>query len=249
MLKKKKPVTASQVGDAFKKELAMKYSPVGFYYAGEKPDGALGFKKSGSGCIMPLILASAKGKTVAFDEESMGWACSAFHLGYKDWIFKGVEYFLSHSFLPVGSCERFVKTPALAKKYVESLRFPEKSNGAAVFKPLENFDKDESPEVVIFFADANRLAALVTLLYFGAPGESDRVVARFASSCGSAVTLPLQYARNKEKKAVWGHHDISARARLPRDLMTLTFPYALLAEMYPDIKKSFLKTDRWKNLV
>ena len=238
----------SEIGKIFKHKLAMEYSPVGFYYADNKPEEAVGFKKSGNGCIMPLILESARGKIVAFDKNSTGWDCSAFHLGYRDWIFTGIEYFLSNGLLIGRECERFVKTPALAKKYVESIRFREKAKGVAVFKPLEKFSNSEKPEVVIFFANPDQLSALVYLLYFGTPEEDDRVVTRFASACGSIITLPLGYARGGEKKAVWGLHDISARARLPKELMTFTLPFNLLIEMWKDIKGSFLYTERWDKI-
>jgi len=239
----------SEIGKVLKQKLAMEYSPVGFYFTDKKPDRALGFQKPGEGCIMPLILAGAKGKTVAFDKNSPGRDCSAFHLGYKDWIFTGIEYFLSHGVLGGRNCERFVKTPKLAKRYVESIRFQEKTKGAVVFKPLEKFSDSEKPEVVIFFANPDQLSALVFLLYFDAPEEEDYVVARFASGCGSIITLPLQYARQNKKKAVWGLHDISVRARLPKELMTFAMPFSLLLEMYKDIKKSFIYTERWDNLV
>lgn len=236
-----------EIGEIFKQKLAMQYSPVGFYFADKKPEDAIGFKKPGNGCIMPLILASARGKTVAFDENSTGWDCSAFHLGYRDWIFPGIEYFLSHGLIG-SNCERFVKTPEMAKRYVESLRPREKAKGVAVFKPLENFNPTEEPEVVIFFANPDQLSALVHLLYFNAPLEDNRVVARFASACGSVITLPLMYARGGEKKAVWGLHDISARARLPEELMTLTLPFDLLIEMWQWMKESFLLTERWMKI-
>ncbi|MEW6104709.1 MAG: DUF169 domain-containing protein, partial [bacterium] len=93
-------IKASEIGKDFKQRLAMSYSPVGLYFADKKPEEAIGFKKSGSGCIIPLILASVRGKTVAFDENSTLWDCAAFYLGYKDWIFPGIEYFLSHGLLP-----------------------------------------------------------------------------------------------------------------------------------------------------
>lgn len=240
-------MTASKTGKIFKQKLAMQYFPVSFYFADKKPEEAVGFKKSGNGCIMPLILASAKGKIVAFDENSTGWDCLAFHLGYKDWIFPGIEYFLSHGLL-MGDCERFVKTPMLAKRYVESLKPQVKTKGAVVFKPLEEFKGSETPEVVIFFANPDQLSALVYLLYFAAPEEENRVVARFASACSSIITLPLRYARNNEKKAVWGLHDITARARLPKELMTLVLPFALLVEMSKGIKESFLCTQRWDKI-
>ncbi|MEW6607769.1 MAG: hypothetical protein AB1414_10025 [bacterium] len=39
----------------------MQYSPVGFYFADKKPEEAIGFKKPGNGCIMPLILGGLLG--------------------------------------------------------------------------------------------------------------------------------------------------------------------------------------------
>jgi hypothetical protein len=58
------------------------YAPLVFYFAAEEPAGVLGFKTPGSGWMMPLILASARGRIVVFEENSTGWPCSAFYLGY-----------------------------------------------------------------------------------------------------------------------------------------------------------------------
>lgn len=241
-------IKVSKIGEDFKRLLVMQYAPIGFYYADEKPDEAAAFTTPGSGCIMPKILASAKGKTVAFDKNATGWNCSAFYLGYKDWIFPGVEYFLSDGLLMGGTCERFVRTPNLAKKYLESVRFKEKATGVAIFKPLDKFSDSEKPELAIFFANADQISALVYLLYFDAPEEEERVVARFSSACGAIVTLPLKYARRGEKKAVWGLHDISARVQLPKELMTFTVPFALLVEMWNAAEQSFLYTEKWHNI-
>lgn len=237
-----------ELGEIFKQKLELRYSPVGFCFSDTHPQEAIMIKKNGHGCIMPLIFSSASGKTVAFDENHIGWDCSAFHLGYKDWIFPGIEYFLSHSKDNAVRCERFVKTPALAKTFLESIRTKEKSKGTAVFKPLDKFSNSESPEVVIFFANADQLSALVYLLYFNDPSKEDCVVTRFASACASIITLPLHYARNGEKKAVWGLHDITARSRLPKELMTFTVPYDVLVEMGKDINQSFLITESWKKI-
>lgn len=239
----------STIGREFRDKLALEYSPVGYYYAEGKPDGAIGFKKKGGGCIMPLIFKAAKGATVAFDENSTGGNCSAYFLGYKDWIFPGVEYFLSHGPLIGRMCERLVKSPKLAKHYLESIKLKGRVKGAIVFKPLENFGESENPEAVIFFANPDQLSALVYLLHFGAPLEQSRIVTGFASACGSVVTLPLLYARSGKKAAVWGLHDITARPRLPKEIMTITVPLDLLAEMSRDMKESFLYTARWEKIV
>jgi uncharacterized protein (DUF169 family) len=241
-------IQTKKIGQDFKQALKMDYSPVGFYFADKKPEAAIGFKKSGHGCIMPLIFASARGKTVAFDKNSTGWACSAFYLGYTNWIFPGIEHFLSQGPWGGRTCERFVKTPELARSYVESLKPSQKTTGVAIFKPLEKFSNSEKPELVIFFANPDQLSALVYLLYFDAPEAEDRVVTRFASACGSVVTLPLQYARRGEKKAVWGGHDISARARLPKELMSFTLPFDLLVDMWKNINESFLRTGQWAKI-
>jgi uncharacterized protein (DUF169 family) len=236
------------IGEAYVKTLRLAYSPVACFFSEKRPEGAMGFKKKGGGCIMPLIFSAASGKTVAFDKETTGWPCSAFYLGYEDWIFPGIERFLSHGPVPGRECERFVKTADQAEAYLKSVCFETKSKGTAVFKPVEKLDTGETPEIVVFFANADQLSALVYLLYYNAPEEENRVIARFASACGAAVTLPLHYARKGEKKAVWGLHDISARSRLPKELMTLAVPLSLFVEMGRDIEESFLATDAWRKI-
>ncbi len=242
-----KKIISSEIGKKFKEVLATELFPIGFHFTDKKPANTIGFKKSGAGCMMPLVYSAARGKTVAFDENSVGWSCSPFYLGYTEWIRKGIEYYLSHG--PIGSnCERFVKTPKLAKEHVESMRLPERSKGVAVFKPLEQFIVNETPELVTFFANPNQLSALTFLLYYDAPPNEERVVTRFTSACGAVASLPLQIARSGEYKAVWGGHDLSARARLPKDLMTMTFPYSVIENMYTNIDESFLRTELWAKL-
>jgi uncharacterized protein (DUF169 family) len=239
---------ASTIGKDFREKLAMKYPPVGFYYTDKKPDGAIGPKKAGQGCVMPWIFLSAKGKTVAFDKNAIGWECSAFYLGYREWIFDGIEYFLSDGYTG-RECERLFKTPELAREFVESMRFPEIPMGPSVFKPLEEFEESVMPELVIFFATPDQLSALTFLLYFRDPIKDDLVVARLASACGSVVTLPMQYARRGEKKAVWGLHDITVRPKFPENLMTFTISFETALEMWEDMKDSFIQTSSWRKIV
>ncbi|MBN1536636.1 MAG: DUF169 domain-containing protein [Anaerolineales bacterium] len=244
----KRKIDHSKISQDFKMAFALPYSPVGFTIADKKPEGALGFKKGGSGCIMPLIFSAARGKTVAFDAQSCGYDCSAFYLGYKDWIFPGIEHFLSSGSLLNPRCERFLKTPAIAKSYIEALKPVKKTEGFTIFKPLEAFSNEERPEAVIFFVNADQISGLVYLLHFNAP-QDERVVTHFASACASVATFPLRYAKSGEKKAVWGLHDISARARLPKNLMTLSMPFDLLVEIWGEMDKSFLKDEQWEVIV
>ncbi|MGE5430409.1 MAG: DUF169 domain-containing protein [Syntrophomonadaceae bacterium] len=239
-------ILPGNIGRDFKEKLALKYSAIGLYRDNNKPQDALELKKPGQGCIMPFILQSAKGRTYAFSQNTMGFPCSAFYFGYRDWIFPGIEYFLSSGPFPGRECEKFVKTPELTKKYLEDLRMDEKSEGYTILKPLENFTENEVPEVVIFFANADQISALVFLAYYDAPEKTDRVVTRFASACASTVMMPLQYGLKNEDKAVWGMHDISARARLPKDLMTFSLPFNFLKKIYENLNETFLTTHQWE---
>lgn len=239
----------STIAQTFTKHFNLSLLPDGLLFAKDKPEGAKAFKEGSGGCVMPLIFSCSRGNVLALDKDTAGWPCATFYLGFSDWIFNGIEKFLSNENVWGRECERFIKSPALAKRYIESLVLEKQNAGFAVFKPLIEFNDDEEPEIVMFFANPDQISGLVMLSYFNAPEAEDRVVTRFASACGSTVTFPLYYSRKQERKAVWGLHDISVRSKLPRDVMSLTFPYFFLRELYAEIPESFLPGDKWEGLV
>ena len=112
---------------------------------------------------------------------------------------------------------------------------------------MELFTKNEKPEIVIFFANADQLSALVYLVSFGAPAE-ERIITQFASACMSIFTVPLKYANEGKKRAVWGLHDVSARKNLPKDIMSFSLTYNLFMEVYNNINDSFIMTENWEKL-
>jgi uncharacterized protein (DUF169 family) len=230
-----------------KEKLGTHLSPVGVLLTDKLPEEAFHFKKKGSGCVANMIYNSAKGKTFAFDENTTGLPCSAFYLGYTDWIFDGIERFLSNECVWGREPERFIKTPEMAKKFVESYIPHTHREDAIVFKPLEFFAENEKPELVIFFVNADQISALQYLIGFAAPNE-ERIVSRFGSACMSVFTIPMEYAAKGEKKAVWGFHDISQRSKTPKDITSLTFTYPLFEEICENLDESFLTTEPWIKL-
>ena len=238
----------NEIGIKIKDKLGLTYFPVGIYYSETKPANAGGFKNKGNGCIMPLILSAAKGNTIAFSPETTGWACSAFYLGYADWIFDGIECFLSDGNVQGRSSERFVKTPEQAKEYIKSFIPENLEKRYTILKPLSDFLPEEKPEIVVFFANPDEISGIIFLLYYDAPEEDNRVVTRFMSACGAVVTVPMKYKREGQLKAVWGMHDISARLRLPKDLMTLSMPYEMVEEIAGHLDSSFVITENWKKI-
>ena len=237
----------STISTEIQEKLGMRLSPVGMLFSEKMPDDSLHIKKKGVGCITPLIFQSAKGKVVAFNNDTTGWPCSSFYLGYSDWIFPGIEKFLSNESVHGREPERFLKNPKIAKKFVESYIPSKLRSNTIIFKPLELFTKNEKPEIVIFFANADQLSALVYLVTFGAPAE-ERITTQFASACMSVFTVPLKYANEGKKRAVWGLHDVSARKNLPKDLMSFSLTYNLFMEVYNNINDSFIMTENWEKL-
>lgn len=236
----------SEIAKAFTEALKLdKYKPCGVYFNDEKPKNALELKKKGNGCIVPLILKAATGIPLVFAEESTGWPCSAFYLGFQDTIFEGIEYFLSNKDDFWRPCERFIQSPALAKAFVDQVNAVKPEKKYVIIKPLADFLPVEVPESVLFFVNADQLSALVTLSHYDAPESMDRVLAPFCSSCMSLVTLPLKLAHNREDKAVIGNFDIAARTRMPADLLSFAMPFSFLKKMAGFLPESFVTTHNW----
>jgi len=239
-------MTSIDIAKAFTDALNLdKYKLCGVYFSDEKPADAFELKKKGNGCIVPLILKASTGVPLVIGEESTGWPCSAFYLGFQDTIFEGIEYFLSNKDDFWRPCERFIQNPEMAKAFVDNVNPVKPDKQYVVVKPLENFTDGEEPESVLFFVNADQLSALVFLCHYNSPGSMDRVLAPFASSCMALITLPLKLARNKEEKAVIGHFDIAARTRMPADLLSFSLPYAFLKKLAGFLPESFLTTHNW----
>ena len=237
-----------EIGLKLKEDLGLKYLPIGVMFSDVMPENAMKFKKKGNGCVVPLIFSTTKGHTAAMDKDSTGYPCSAFYLRYQNWIFPGIESFLSDGVgSPMGG-ERFIKTPDKAKSFVESFIPKEICNKVTVFKSLDNFNKNEIPEIVIFFVTPDELSGLVYLLHFNSPNVSDTIVTRFNSGCSSIVTLPMRYKIEGKKKAVMGMHDINARLRLPKDILSLSMPIDMAKEICSYIDDSFIKTKNWEKI-
>jgi hypothetical protein len=236
----------SEIAAAFSEALKLnKYKLCGVYFSDEKPVDALELKKKGNGCIVPLILKASSGIPLVVGEDSTGWPCSAFYLGFQDTIFEGIEYFLSNKDDFYRPCERFIRNPALAKAFVDNVHPVKPDKKYVVIKPLEFFTDNEEPESVLFFVNADQLSALVFLSHYDSPASMDHVLAPFSSSCMALVTLPLKLARNREEKAVIGNFDIAARTRMPAELLSFALPYSFLKKLAGFLPESFVTTHSW----
>ena len=228
-------------------KLGIRLSPVGVFLFDEIPAYALPLKKKSRGCIATEIYNCSKGRVRVYDAITAGRPCASFYLGYSEWIFPGIEKFLSNATVDGREPERFLKNPQIAKEFIENYVPEKKRCETVICKPLHMSQEHEEPEVVIFFANADQISALVFLISYGAPAE-DRIDTRFASACMSMLTVPLKHAEEGKKKAVWGFHDLSARLSIPKEVMSLTLTYDLFKEVSDNLNESFVKTRTWERI-
>ena len=240
------------------KALNLKNSPVAVILTNEKPESGIQFKEGTWGCVASMMVASAsKGKTAFFDRKTYGCMGGGTGLGfgncYKDFP---IEYFLSTGIKNVQTnvrtrssleeCEAYIKTPELAKVFVDTLPMREVPTDYVVFKPVRDVKENEKPEMIIFLVNPDRLSALVILANYGRV-SNDTVFAPFGAGCHSIVH---GYAENEKEnpRAIIGFFDITARKFIDKNMLSFTAPYKLYVEMSDNVKDSFLEREQWLEL-
>jgi len=240
------------------KAINLKNSPVAVILTNEKPESGLQFKEGTWGCVASMMVASAsKNKTAFFDRKTYGCMGGGTGLGfgncYKDFP---INYFLSTGIkdyqtnirtrVSLEEGEAYIKTPELAKKFVDNLPMRDVETDYIVFKPLQEVGESEKPEMVIFIVNPDQLSALVVLANYGRDNFQS-VTAPFGAGC---QTIIHGYAENEKDtpKAIMGFFDISARKFIDKNLLSFTIPYKMYVEMNENVKSSFLEREQWTEL-
>jgi uncharacterized protein (DUF169 family) len=265
----------SRIAAALKIEL----SPVALLFADDVPSEVLQFAPGKWGCVMWLLANAARGKAAAASRETFGCLGGGVGLGFGNQYEKwpgGIGYF--YGFLSQGNDgseegrtvaeqvrpflrrealesfrhgEGYLKTPELARQFVEALPMTDIAARYVVFKPLADVTAGERPEIVVFLADPDRLAALVVLANYGRD-HNENVVIPFLAGCQAIGIAPLREARSPQPRAVVGLVDLSARLfvakQLGSGLFSFAVPLAMFEEMEGNVAGGFLERDTWRSL-
>ena len=231
----------------FREILGLRESPLGAYYTNDQPEGFT--PKPGIQTCMIGYLKRARqdGETVYFDKEHFGCPGGAYYMGFVESPRPNLEYFLSCGIPGQMEGERYVKTPELAREFIAKRKPPLAPASYCVFKPIERFQKEEKPQVVIFFAPPDILSGLFTLINY-ALERVDGVYTPFGSGCSTLLTYPLKEASKEQPQVILGMFDVSARPIVERDILTLAMPYAVFLKLLENVSGSFLETESWKKV-
>jgi hypothetical protein len=143
---------------------------------------------------------------------------------------------------PMG--EGLKATPALAQEFLDRARPRPIPGDTILIGPLRP-DQWEHVRSVTFFADPDRLSALMTLASYWS-SDPDFIHAPFSSGCG---LLLRELEDQQRERAVLGCTDIAMRRYIPPDILCLTVRPGHFQRManFPD--DAFLNKEWWNDLM
>jgi len=220
--------------------------PITFYYT-NNPEGVEKAKLENAGCFICDLNDIRKGKSLFFDEKSIGCGGGKRYLGFVEELRPGFEYFLSYGIEGKMEGERYKKNPELVKQLLDNMPNFKAPARYMVFKRWDNLKENDTPEVVIFFVNADVLSGLFTLANYDVKGLNG-VISPMGSGCSSIVYHPYLETNSQNPKAIIGMFDISARPCVERDILTFAVPFKRFTEMIDNMEESFLITDSWTRI-
>lgn len=242
--------------------LHLEWQPVGLFYVDEKPDDALTMKAGKRNCVADMLIAAARGKKIAIDDETCGCAGGAIGVGFGDAFTRRnhpYRYLLSGGMndVPEGETvklpprmtegERFFESPDVVQSWKESLPFGSYERQSVVFAPADKWSEEAHPKLVVLFVNPDQLSALVSMGGFRS-GSAFETIAPFGAACQS-IMHALNQCDKKDPKIVMGFFDISQRGRIPADLLTITMPFEKFQQLEEDANKGCLSSHAWKDLL
>ena len=238
--------------------LHLTLEPVGIFFGNTSANSELAASPEKRNCVIPFLLAAAKGKITSMDEA--GCTCPGGAVGacFGDGFTRlnpNIHKMLSQGLGDMApenappmmkEGERFFCSEDVAMKWRQSMPYSDKGYPRIVFAPLSRWAEVGTPDLVFTFANADQISALVTMQGFH-NGKAVNTLAPFGAVCHSIVYAAEQMDKD-EPYAIMGLFDISQRSAAIKDYLSITVPYRLWQNMTKELDKSCLTTHSWKNI-
>jgi len=217
--------------------------PITFYYSDKIEGAVVAEKAEGRSCMICELAKVRKGKSIAFNSDSVKCGGAKRYLGFNEKMRSGFEYFLSCGNAEMDG-ERYIRTPEMVEEMMKnqvSMQIPGKN---IVFKRWDNLTQDDNPDVVIFFARPDVLSGLFTLANFDQT-DPNGTITPFGAGCGTIVYYPYLESKSERIRAVIGMFDPSARPCVQENILTFAVPMRRFEKMIGYMEESFLITKTW----
>lgn len=238
--------------------LHLKLEPVGIFFGNTTAKSDLAASPAAKNCVIPFILAAAKGKITSMDEAGCTCAGGAVGACFGDGFTRlnpNIHKILSQGLQEQAPADapplvkeghRFFCHEDIAMKWRKNIPYSEKAYPRIVFAPLSRWEEAGTPDLVFLFANADQISALVTMQGFH-NGRAVNTLVPFGAACHSIVYAAEQMER-EDACAILGLFDLSQRSAAVQDDLSLTMPYRLWQNMTKDLDKSCLSTHSWKTI-
>ena len=221
--------------------------PLGIYYTDVQPAEAVTVAQGKPECIINVMRKSRAQNVPAFFSADTpacmgGWT----YLGFSNENRDKIANFVTTGLSGRGG-ERYMPDPASMYRLFDDMDLQKAPCRYCVVKPLHLFHGGEQPDVVTFFARAERLTGLCHLAYF-ALSDHNAVTMPFGAGC-STFAWTKAYQSKGLRRAVIGCTDISCRPFMKTDELSFTVSSDVLAEMIDKAPQSFLTGRSWQGVL
>jgi uncharacterized protein (DUF169 family) len=222
--------------------------PITFYYTDNPTNAEIVKEGSTPRCIIGGLVKVQRGESLAFDADAVTCPGGKRCLGFGEMTMPSFEYFLSYGIPGKVEGERYKKTPEMVKEYMKkgapNFNAPGKY---IVFKRWDKLEKDDNPEVVIFYAEPDALSGLFTLAVYDEIDPA-AVAVPFSSGCGSIIQYPYLETKAEHPRAFIGMFDASARPFVDKNTVSFAAPMNKFWRMVDNMEESFLITPSWAKI-
>lgn len=221
--------------------------PIVFSYVDDPGGGQPAEAATGHRCFICDLGRVRKGVNMIFGQSTLGCSGAKRYLGFSNEAVESLDDFLACG-IP-GELEglRLKKTPDIAREQRAAVpRFEAPAEYLAA-RRIDGLEPGDEPQVAVFFAEPDVLAALYTLAGYD-DARPDAVVAPFGAGCATIVQYPFQQAGTDQPRAVLGMFDISARPCVGANVLTLSVPWKKFVRMAGYMDESFLTTASWETV-
>lgn len=197
-------------------------------------------------CLICDLKRVRNGRSMAFGNQNIGCAGGKRYAGFIENLPEDFDYFLSCGKKGTEG-ERYKKDPETVRLMMEDYPSIRKHDKWLVFKPWDQLNEDDNPEVVVFFARPDVLSGLFMLANYDFVGNAG-VISPFSSGCGSIILHPYLEKDKEKPRSVIGMFDPSARPCVRDDELTFATPFKRMEQLIEYMEESFLITDTWKKM-
>ncbi|NVN95939.1 MAG: DUF169 domain-containing protein [Bacteroidetes bacterium] len=228
----------------WKKYMGNAALPVALFYSNDLHNAKAVEKTQGHSCIIAGFTKVFNGQSLAFNAGNIGCGGGLRYCGFADQLRPGFEYFLSYGIEGKMEGERYKKDPATVLELMKQTPKAKAPASWLIIKPFELLEANDEPEVIVFFATADVLAALFTLANYDRT-DLYGVKSPFCAGCGSVIQYPLLENQKENPDCILGMFDSSARPYIKAGQLSFAIPMKRFETLVGYMDESFLITETW----